>query len=60
MVLVLALAPDGSLQAPPRVHRSSGHPALDEEAVRMARAAAPFRAPGRALGLAVPVRFALD
>lgn len=42
VVLALVLRADGSLAAPPRLLRSSGTAALDQEALRMARAAAPF------------------
>lgn len=38
----VSLRPDGSLVAPPKVVRSSGHRSLDKEAVRMVRASAPF------------------
>jgi protein TonB len=55
---------DGSLDGPPEVTSSSGHPLLDREALRMVEAAAPFpafSASGRStLTLALTVRFSLD
>lgn len=63
VVLALALHADGSLAAPPRLLRSSGTAALDQEALRMARAAAPFPprpgTRGHELVVHVPVQFSL-
>jgi protein TonB len=52
----------GALAKPPRIARSSGHSALDAEAVRMARAGAPYPAPPDdrppgPISVEVPVRF---
>ncbi len=64
-VVSLLLWPDGRLAGAPRLQRSSGYEALDREALRMVRAAAPFAPPGGAgdsakAAFSVPVRFALD
>ncbi len=58
----LAIDPRGNLSSAARLASSAGDDALDAEALRMARAAAPFPAPpGHApapLEIVVPVRFA--
>lgn len=56
---------DGALVGQPKIKRSSGHPCLDREAVRMVRAAAPFRTPpagveGGVAELELPIVFELD
>lgn len=43
-----------------RVASSSGFGSLDDAAVEAVRSAAPFDAPGRRVGLAVPVAFRLE
>lgn len=45
VILMVYLDADGALEREPRVRRSSGHEVLDEEAVRMVKAAAPFPRP---------------
>lgn len=61
VMLSLVIAADGSMAREPRVTRSSGVMALDREAVRMARRAAPFPVSGaaEALEIAIPVRFSV-
>ncbi len=61
----VTLRPDGTLVADPKIVRSSGHRALDREAVRMVRASAPFAnlpADFRAgtAELTIPIVFALE
>ena len=61
----VTLRPDGSLVAEPKIMRSSGHRALDREAVRMVRASAPFAnlPAGFTAGtaeLTIPIVFALE
>lgn len=43
--LLLYVGESGELMREPKVHQSSGHEPLDEEAVRMVKAAAPFPKP---------------
>jgi periplasmic protein TonB len=63
--VIVAVDARGHLARPPRVARSSGVAALDDEALRMARAAAPFPLPvvedarPTPLVVHVPVRFSL-
>jgi protein TonB len=63
--VIVAVDARGHLARPPRIARSSGVAALDDEALRMARAAAPFPPPAGAdarpapLVVHVPVRFSL-
>lgn len=61
--VIVTLSSAGHLAAPPRLARTSGVAALDREALRMARAAAPYPPPAGAratpLVLRVPVRFSL-
>lgn len=58
------VARDGSLSGPPVISRSSGHAVLDEEALRMVRAAAPFAAlpaglAGATAHFVLPIRFGI-
>jgi len=62
VVLSVFLKPDGRLARPPVVRESSGHGMLDEEALRMVTATAPFPAMPAGVDAAeveirVPVRF---
>ena len=60
-LIAVTVRADGHLAAPPRLVRSSGVAALDREALRMARAAAPFPPPAASapVVIQVPVRFSL-
>jgi len=56
---------DGQLVGAPEIVRSSGHGALDREALRMVRAAAPFRAMPASAGdetvqVVLPIEFVLE
>ncbi len=56
---------DGQLVGEPEIVRSSGHGALDREALRMVRAAAPFRAMPASAGdetvqVVLPIEFVLE
>lgn len=62
--VIVSIDARGHLARPPRLARSSGVAALDDEALRMARAAAPFPPPNpdarpTPLVIHVPVRFSL-
>ncbi len=62
VMLKLFIGPSGRLARAPRIARTSGVAALDREAVRMARVAAPFPPTGvtGTLTIEVPVRFSLS
>jgi periplasmic protein TonB len=62
--VIITIGRDGTLAAEPTLSRSSGHAVLDEEVLRMARAAAPFPPlpagyPHERARLQVPVAFDL-
>jgi len=62
ILVALVVASDGRLGAPPRIAHSPGYPALEAEALRMVRAAAPYPplpAPLDEMRLMVPVDFSL-
>lgn len=62
VLVLVSLRADGALSVPPRVLQSSGHPLLDQEALRMVTQAAPFAplpAPQTSATLRVPIRFHL-
>jgi protein TonB len=64
VLVEVSVSRDGSLVGNPVVSRSSGHAVLDEEALRMVRAAAPFPAlpagiPGPTAQFVLPVRFGI-
>lgn len=65
VIVVVTIDKQGALAEPPRVHTSSGHEILDEDALRAVRAAAPFPPlPGGYRGatrqIAIPVKYRLD
>ncbi len=63
VVLAIAIDAQGGLATAPAIRRSSGSKRLDREALRMARAAAPFAAPRGAraiIRIDIPIRFSLD
>lgn len=64
VILLIQVAPSGKLYGKPRVVRSSGHSMLDEEAIRMIKAAAPWPSMPKGFSRAyktfrLPVRFSL-
>jgi protein TonB len=63
-VVEVDVARDGALVGAPVISRSSGHAVLDEEALRMVRAAAPFEAlpaglAGTTAHFVLPIRFGI-
>ncbi|RCW68511.1 TonB family protein [Pseudorhodoferax soli] len=58
-LIAFTVAEDGSLVPDTvRIHRSSGHPVLDEAAVQLARDSGPFARPPRRIGVVVAISFA--
>jgi|GEM_PF-1768387 len=65
VLLLIQISREGKLLGAPRILRSSGHDLLDQEAVRMVRAASPWPImpdgfQGKLKRFRVPVRFALN
>ena len=65
VTVLIKLRKDGSLACAPRIAKTSGHKCLDNEALRMVKAAAPFEAlptgyTDDTAEFTIPVRFELD
>ncbi len=65
VIVVVTLDRRGGLAEPPRIHTSSGHSILDEDALRAVRSAAPFPPlpsgfAGTTRQIAIPVQYRLD
>lgn len=64
VILELTVRPNGQLIKPVKIRKSSGHEILDQEAIRMVTAAAPFRGLptdyDKAVTFPIPIRFKLN